>query len=79
MLPLSPKRTDAFVPLCRRLCIRLVVGIVAFCIGKTKRRLHDRKMEHFKSLTITNHASAVADHMTLTGHKIKWDHLPADS
>ena len=33
----------------------------AFCIGKTKRRLHDRKVEHFKALTQLGHASAVAD------------------
>ena len=47
----------------------------AFYIGKTKRRLHDRKTEHFKVLTSTNHASPVADHMTLPGHRIKWDHF----
>ena len=23
----------------------------------------------------TNHASAIADHMTLTDHRIKWDHF----
>ena len=45
----------------------------AIYIGKTKRRLHDRKTEHFKMLTSTNHASAVADHKTLTGHRIKWN------
>ena len=44
-------------------------------IGKTKRRLHDRKTEHFKALTSSNHSSAIADHMTQTGHKIKWDHF----
>ena len=47
----------------------------AFYIGKTKRRLHDRKTENFKALTSINHASAVADHMTLTGQRIKWDHF----
>ena len=26
-------------------------------------------------LTSTNHASAIADRMTLTGHRIKWDHF----
>ena len=40
-------------------------------IGKIKRRLHDRKTEHFKALTSNSH-SAIADHMTQTGHKIKW-------
>jgi len=42
-------------------------------IGKTKRRLHDRKTEHFKSITSSCHASA--DHVTSTGHKFKWDHF----
>ena len=38
-----------------------------FFIGKTKRRLHDRKTEHFKGITSTCHASAIADHVTSTG------------
>ena len=42
-----------------------------FYIGKAKRRLHDRKTEHFKGITSTSHASAVADHVTSTGHKLK--------
>ena len=41
-----------------------------FYIGKTKRRLHDRKTGHFKALT-----HAIADHMSSTGHNIKWDHF----
>ena len=58
------------------------VGYKASCwdcqdsyIGKTKRRLHDRKTEHFKGITSTRHASAIADHVTATGHDIKWDHF----
>ena len=47
----------------------------AFYIGKTKRRLHDRKTEHFKALTHVGQASAVADHSTSTGHNIKRDHF----
>ena len=47
----------------------------SFCIGKTKRRLHDRKTEHFKALTQDCHVSALADHVISTGHNIKWDHL----
>ena len=43
--------------------------------GKTKRRLHDRKTEHFKALTQGCHASALADHVISTGHNIKWDHF----
>ena len=46
-----------------------------FNIGKTKRRLHDRKTEHFKGITSACHASAVADHVTSTGHNLKWDHF----
>ena len=44
-------------------------------IGKTKRRLYDRKTGHFKALTSNSHSSAIADHMTQTGHRIKWDHF----
>ena len=47
----------------------------AFYIGKTKRRLHDRKTEHFKALAQIGHASAVAEHSISTGHNIKWDHF----
>ena len=32
------------------------------------------KTEHFKALMSTNHGPSVADHMTLTGHRIRWDH-----
>ena len=39
------------------------------------RRSQDRKTEHFKTLTSANHPSDIADHMTLTGHKVKWDHF----
>ena len=46
-----------------------------FYIGKTKRRLHDRKTEHFKGIASTCHASAIADHVTSTGHNLKWDHF----
>ena len=39
-----------------------------FYIGKTKRRLRDRKTEHFKALTTNCHESAIADHVFLTNH-----------
>ena len=42
---------------------------------KTKRRLHDRKTEHFKALTSNRQSSAIADHMTQTGHRVKWNHF----
>ena len=46
-----------------------------FYIGKTKRRLHDRKKEHFNALTSSENTSAIADHIKSTGHNIKWDHF----
>jgi len=45
-----------------------------FFIGKTTRRLHDRKTEHFKALTKSDHTSAIADHIKTIGHNINWDH-----
>ena len=53
-------------------------GFEVFCfsvIGKTKRRLHDRKTEHFTALSKSDHSSAIADHVKTTGHNIKWDHF----
>ena len=35
----------------------------------------DRKIEHFKAITSTCHVSTIADHVTATGHNIKWDHF----
>ena len=46
-----------------------------FYIGKKKRRLRDRKTEHFKALTTNCHESAIADHVFLTNHRIKRDHF----
>jgi len=48
-----------------------------FYIGKTKRRLHDRKTEYFRALWIYKNdpTSAIADHIKATGHNIKWDHF----
>ena len=46
-----------------------------FYIGKTKRRPHDRKTEHFKALAKNDNTSAIADHVKATGHNIKWDHF----
>ena len=46
-----------------------------FYIGKAKRRLHDRKTEDFKGITSTCHASAIADHVTSTGHNLKQHHF----
>ena len=44
-----------------------------FYIEKTKRRLNDRKTEHFKALLKHDHSSAIADHVKTTGHNIKWN------
>ena len=46
-----------------------------FYLGKTKRRLHDRKTEHFKAHSKNCETSAIADHISSTGHNIKWDHF----
>ena len=47
-----------------------------FYIGKTKRRLHGRKTEHFKALAKSDHSSAgIVDHVKTSGHDIKWDHF----
>ena len=74
----SPIKTSSAAPLGRssKVVCRASCWDCEDCyIGKTKRRLHDRKTEHFKALTSNSHSSAIADHMTQTGHKIKWDHL----
>ena len=44
-------------------------------IGKTKRRLQDRKREHFKALVKKEHTPAITDHIKATGRYIKWDHF----
>ena len=47
-----------------------------FYIGKTKRRLHDRKTEHFKALTNNNgQFLAIANHISSRVHRIKWGHF----
>ena len=80
----NTRRIKSFFPYKDRLnrSLRSKVVYKASCwdcddcyIGKTKRRLHDRKTEHFKALTSNSHSSAIADHMTQTGHRIKWDHF----
>ena len=42
-----------------------------FYIGKTKRRLHNRKMEHFKALMKHDHSSAITGQVETTGHNTK--------
>ena len=38
-------------------------------------RLQDRKTEHFKALTKSDHSLAIVDDMKTTGHNINWDHF----
>ena len=38
-------------------------------------RLHDRKTKHFKAIASSDQSSVSADHVTSTGHNLKWDHL----
>ena len=53
-----------------------VESVMIFTLVQNKRRLHDRKTEHFKSLTKNDHSSAIADHISATGHNLnKWDHF----
>ena len=33
------------------------------------------KLNIFKGITSSCHASAIADHVTSTGHNLKWDHF----
>ena len=64
------------VPNFRKLIMKLVVvDCQDFYIGKTKRTLHDRKSEHFKGIRSTCHASILANHVTSTGHNLKWTSL----
>ena len=80
----STRRIKSFFPYKDRLSRGQMAKIVYkaacwdcndFYIGKTKRRLHDRKTEHFKALINGHHTSALADHVTSTGHSLKWDHF----
>ena len=65
--------SEGFNSLIKR--VSLILHCKSFYVGKTKRRLHDRKTEHFKALSQGCHASALADHVISTGHNIKWDHF----
>ena len=41
----------------------LMLVNIHFYIGKTKRRLQDRKTKHFKAFLKPDHSSAIADHV----------------
>jgi len=48
---------------------------LTWAILVSKRRLRDRKTEHFKTPTTACHESAIADHVFLANHRIKWNHF----
>ena len=37
--------------------------------------MYDRKTEHFKALSKSDHSSVITDHVKTTGHNIKWDNF----
>ena len=45
-----------------------VAGTAMIYIGKTERRLHDRKTELFKALAKNDSTSAITDDVKTTGH-----------
>ena len=66
----SPIKTNSTASLGLKWFIRLAAGIVMIAIlGKQNVDYYDRKTEHFKALTNNSHSSAIADHMTQTGHR----------
>ena len=70
-------KTDSAVPKVLKQFIWLPARIVMIAIlGKQNvDYIYDRKTEHFKALTSNSHSSAIADYMTQTGHRRKWDHF----
>ena len=38
-------------------------------------KINRRKTEHVKALASNSHYSAIADHMTQTGHRTQWDNF----
>ena len=44
-------------------------------IGETIKRLEEGKTEHFEALSKDYLHSALAKHITGTGHRIKWDNF----
>ena len=48
---------------------------IATSIGKSIKRLEERKKEHFEALSKDYLHSELAKHITDTGHRIKWDNF----
>ena len=59
------------------LYIRLVVGTARISTLEKQNEdcMTEKPAEHFKAITSTCHASAIADHVKSTGHNLKWDHF----
>ena len=66
-----PIRIGSTVLKCQKFCIRLVVGTAR--IFTLEKQNVDCMTE--KAITSNCHASAIADHVTSTGHNLKWDHF----
>ena len=69
---------NRFSPSRRYKLVHKASGIVCeyLYVGKTKRRLHDRKTEHFKVIQ-DGRASAVAEHVISTYTLLAWKVQPA--
>ena len=72
-----PTKTDSTVLRCQKLYIKLVVGTVR--ISTSEKQNADYMTEKLnisrRSQVRVTHLSAIADHVTSTGHNFKWDHF----
>ena len=58
-----------------RLYIELPVGTAMIFISEKLKDNYMTRTEHFKAFINGHHTSALADHVTSTGHNLKWDHF----
>ena len=72
-----PIKTNSAAPLGLKYFVRLAAGIIMITIlGKQSvDYMTGKRNILIKALTSNSHSSAIADHMTQTGHRIKWDHF----
>ena len=69
-------KVGSTIPNCQKLCIRLVVGTARiFILEKQNVDYMTAKLNIVKAITSSCHASAIANHVTSTGHNLKWDHF----
>ena len=76
--PFFPTKISGLTVLkCQKLFIRLVVGTARiFTLAKQNVDCMTEKLNILKgSQASVCHASAIADHVTSTGHNLKWDHF----